>query len=168
MSKEIVIHFFRDKDNATMACQIEGAKNIVSGFALSDTQFTPLHMLNIAMSQCLAELALRFLERRHLKPCCLITLSVSVNGTSQVRIERADVVLKLPLRLSEEDETVLIRVLHQCPIHAVISRSITTRIVVREDRESISYYEKNILTDMQHTAGSISPVPISDYALWHR
>lgn len=168
MSREITINFFRDKDNDTVACQIEGAKYIVYGFALSDTQFTPLHMLNMALGQCLAELALRFLERRRLKPCCLITLSMTVNDTSQVRIERTDVVVKLPLRLSEDDKTVLIRVLHQCPIHAVISEGITTRIVVCEDCESISRYEKNILTDMQDTAGSIPPAPIPDYALWHR
>ena len=146
--KETTVHVFKDKERHIVACQLEDSKNIIFGFSLDDAQLTPLHMLNIALGQCIAELALRFLERRNIKSCCLTTIRMTVKNTGSARIECADIILKLPLQLSAEDETILIRILHQCPIHSAISGSVSIRIFICDGRELISQYEQNLLTNV--------------------
>jgi OsmC-like protein. len=147
--KETTVHIFRDKERHIAACQLEDSKNIIFGFSLDDAQLTPLHMLNIALGQCIAELALRFLERRNLKSCCLTSIRMTVKNTGSARIECADVILKLPLQLSAEDETILVRILHQCPIHSAISGSVSTRIFICDGREPIAQYEQDLLTNIK-------------------
>jgi uncharacterized OsmC-like protein len=164
--KETTVNIFKDKDRHIVACQLEDSKNIILRFSLDDAQLTPLHMLNIALGQCIAELALRFLERRNLKSCCLTTVRMTANDTGSVRIECADIILKLPVQLSAEDEIVLTRMLHQCPIHAAISGSVSIRISIHDGRESISQYEQNLLTNIQHTEEDTPVDSVLDYTLW--
>ncbi len=165
--KEAVVHIyiFKNSEHHIVACQLDDSKNISLGFSLNDVQLTPLHMLNMALGQCLAELTLRFLERRSLKTSCLITIRTTVTVTGSARIEDTNIVLKLPLQLSSDDEVILIRMLHQCPIHAAITGSVSIKMQVCEDREAISQYERNILTHVQHAEKATPFTSILDYAL---
>jgi uncharacterized OsmC-like protein len=151
MKKEATVHIFKDKDHNIVACQLDDSKNIIHGFSLNDNQLTPLHMLNIALGQCLTELALLFLGRRNLQETCLTMIRINIKNGGTHRLECADIAVRLPLQLSAEDEVILARVLRQCPIYATLSESFPIRIIICEDRELISQYEQNVLTDIQHT-----------------
>ncbi len=158
--KEAVVHIFKDGERNITACRLDDSENISLNFRLPDIQLTPLHLLNMALGQCLAELTLRFLERRDLMATCLISICTAVKTTGAVRIDEINITLTLPLQLSSDDEVILIRMLHQCPIHAAITGSVSITLQICDDREAISRYEQKLLSQTSanilhvHTIGS--------------
>ena len=161
--KEAVIHIFKDGERNITACRIDDSENISLNFCLPDIQLTPLHFLNMALGQCLVELTLRFLERRDLRTTCLMSICTAVKTTGAARIDEINITLTLPLPLSPDDEVILIRMLHQCPIHAAITGSVSITLQICNDREAISRYEQNLLSQ---TSANISHVhTVSDSAI---
>ena len=142
--KETVVHIFKDGERNITAYQLDDSENISLNFRLPDIQITPLHLLNMALGQCLAELTLRFLERRDLMAICLMSICTAVKTTGAVRIDEINITLTLPLQLSSDDEVVLIRMLHQCPIRAAITGSVSITLQICDDREVISRYGQNL------------------------
>ncbi len=157
--KKTVVHIFKDGERNITACRLDDSENTSLNLYLPDIQLTPLHLLNMALGQCLVELTLRFLERRDLRAICLISLCTAVKTTGAVRIDEINITLTLPLQLSPDDEVILIRMLHQCPIHAAITGSVSITLQICEDREAISRYEQNLLSQTSanilhvHTVG---------------
>ena len=161
--KETVVHIFKDGERNITACRLDDSENISLNFCLPDIQLTPLHLLNMALGQCLVELTLRFLERRDLRTTCLMSICTAVKTTGAVRIDGINITLTLPLQLSPDDKVILIRMLHQCPIHAAITGSVSITLQICDDCEAISYYEQNLSSQ---TSASISHVhTVSDNAI---
>ena len=161
--KETVVHIFKDGERNITACRLDDSENISLNFCLPDIQLTPLHLLNMALGQCLVELTLRFLERRDLRTTCLMSICTAVKTTGAVRIDGINITLTLPLQLSPDDKVILIRMLHQCPIHAAITGSVSITLQICDDCEAISYYEQNLSSQ---TSASISHVhTVSDNAM---
>ena len=144
--KETVVRVFKDGERNITVCRLDDSENMSLNFCLSDIQLTPLHLLNMALGQCLAELTLRFLERRDLMATCLISICTALKTTGAVRIDEINITLILPLQLSSDDEVILIRMLHQCPIYAAIIGSVSITLQICDDREAISRYEQNLLS----------------------
>ncbi|WP_031571438.1 OsmC family protein [Acidithiobacillus thiooxidans] len=142
--KETVVHIFKDDERNIAVYRLDNSENISSSFCLTDIQVTPLHLLSVALGQCLTELTLRFLERRNLKTICLMCLCTNVKTAGTVRIDKINITLSLPLQLSPDEEVILIRILHQCPIHAAITGSVSITLQICDDREVISYYEQSL------------------------
>ena len=161
--KETVVHIFKDGERNITACRLDDSENISLNFCLPDIQLTPLHLLNTALGQCLVELTLRFLERRDLRATCLMSICTTVKTTGAVRIDGINITLTLPLQLSPDDKVILIRMLHQCPIHAAITGSVSITLQICDDREAISYYEQNLSSQMSANISHVHTV--SDNAI---
>lgn len=139
--KNIIIHVLcsREKYNDYF---IKQSQNEIVQISLIN-HLNSLQLFGISLGNCLGEFVLRFLERRKFKPECLINMEWSTNQVGKVNISDVNINIEIEPTISNEEEVVLMRILHQCPVHSMISGNV--KINIKIAKSDINHIIQNSL-----------------------